>query len=64
MVFTWVPRKLEGVHQDLMQMTGEGMVKGFLNNVGNANKLGSLLEDIHDALMEYQVCIKLGCMLL
>jgi len=32
------------------------MVKGFFTNVKNADKLGGLVEDIRDAMMEYQVC--------
>jgi hypothetical protein len=34
----------------------QGNIVGFFNNVGNADKLGDLLEDIRDAVMEYQVC--------
>jgi len=33
------------------------MVKGFFNNVENADKLGGLVEDVRDAMMGYQVCI-------
>ena len=32
------------------------MVEGFFNNVKNADRLGGLIEDIHDAMMDYQVC--------
>jgi len=35
----------------------QGNVKGFFTNVKNADKLGILVEDIRDAMMEYQVCI-------
>jgi len=28
---------------------------GFFNNVKNADKLGGLVESIHDAVMDYQV---------
>jgi len=28
----------------------------FLNNAGNAQKLNDLVDDIHEAVMEYQVC--------
>lgn len=48
---------LEGVRQDLVPLEEQGDVKGFFNNTRNANKLGSLVEDIRDAMMEYQVCI-------
>jgi hypothetical protein len=33
----------------------QGKAEGFLNNVKNADKLGGLVEDIRDAMMEYQV---------
>jgi len=35
----------------------QGKIKGFFKNVDNAGKLGGLVEDIRDAMMEYQVCI-------
>ena len=49
-------RKLEGICSDLTPLAEQGKVEGFLNNVGNADKLGGLLEDLRDAMMEYQVC--------
>jgi len=33
----------------------QGKVEGFFNNVKNADKLGGLVEDIRDAVMDYQV---------
>ena len=48
-------RKFSSVHQGLTLLAGQGKVEGFLESVGNADKLGSLLEDIRDAIMEYQV---------
>ena len=38
-------------------MAEQGRVEGFFNNVVNTNKLSGLVEDIRDAIMEYQVCI-------
>jgi len=35
----------------------QGKIEGFYKNVDNAGKLGGLVEDIRDAMMEYQVCI-------
>ena len=35
---------------------GESKVVRFLNNVENADKLRGLVEDIRDAMMDYQVC--------
>ena len=48
-------RKLEGVRPNLTLLADQGKVEGFLNNVGNADTLGGLLEDIRDTMMEYQV---------
>ena len=31
-------------------------MEGFFNNVKNADKLGSLVEGIRNAVMDYQVC--------
>ena len=49
--------KLEDIHQDLTLLGEQGKAEGFFNNVQNADKLGSLIEDIRDAVMDYQVCI-------
>jgi len=51
-----IPRKLEDVLRDLTPLQKQGPVEGFFNNVVNAGKLGSLVEGIRDAMMEYQVC--------
>ena len=51
-----ITRKLQDVHQDLNLLAGQGKVKGFFNNIENAEKLGGLVEDIRDAMTEYQVC--------
>lgn len=37
-------------------MEEQGRVEGFFNNVKNAEKLGGLVDDIRDAVIEYQVC--------
>jgi len=52
-----VCRKLEDVCRDLALLEEQGRVEGFFNNVVNADKLGGVVEDIRDAMMEYQVCI-------
>ena len=59
-----MPRKFEGVRQNLATLTEQGRIKAFLSNVGNADKLGGLLEDIRDAMMEYQVCMFLKFLVL
>ena len=51
-------RKLQGVRRDLAVLEEQGKVAGFFNNSENASKLGSLVEDIRDVMMEYQVCIR------
>ena len=50
-------RKLEDIRQDLALLGEQGKTKGFFNNVENAEKLGGLVEDVRDAMMDYQVCI-------
>ncbi|KAF9649417.1 WD40 repeat-like protein [Thelephora ganbajun] len=53
-------QKLEGIDQDLTLLAEQGRVAGFLNNARNADKLGDLLEDIRDAMMEYQTSLQQG----
>jgi len=49
-------RKLGGVLHELKPLVDQGKVAGFFLNVENSEKLGGLAEDVHDAIMEYQVC--------
>ena len=49
-------RKLEDIHQDLVTLGSQGKTKGFFNNVENADKLASLVEDVRDVMIDYQVC--------
>ena len=46
------------VHRDLTLVAEQGKVEGFFNNVQNVDRLGGMVEDIRDAMMEYQVCIR------
>ena len=48
---------MEDVCRDLAPLEEQGEVEGFFKNSENADKLGGLVEDIRDAMMEYQVCI-------
>ena len=48
---------MQGVYQALAPLEEQGKAEGFFNNVGNADKLSGLIEDIRDAMLEYQVCI-------
>lgn len=52
-----ISRKLEDVLQDLIPLVEQGETTEFGNNTGNAQKLDSLVEDIRDAVMHYQVCV-------
>ena len=45
------------VYQNLTLLAEQGTTEGFFNNLENADKLGGLMEDIRDAMMEYQVCV-------
>jgi len=49
-------RELEKILGELEPLAEQGKVEGFFNNVRNAGKLAGLVEDIRDAVMEYQVC--------
>ena len=48
-------RKLDEILQGLEPLVDQGKVAGFLLNVENSGKLAGLAEDVHDAMMEYQV---------
>ena len=50
-------RKLEDIRQDLALLEEQGKTKGFFNNVENSDKLGGLVEDVRDAVIDYQVRI-------
>ena len=46
------------IHQNLTLLAEQGTAEGFFNNLENADKLGGLVEDIRDAMMEYQVRVQ------
>ena len=50
-----IGRKLEDIRQELALLGEQGKAKGFFNNIENAKKLGGLVEDIRDTMMDYQV---------
>ena len=50
-----IGRKLEDINRDLATLGEQGKTKGFFNNVENAEKLSGLVEDVRDAMMDYQV---------
>ena len=49
-------RKLGKILQELIPLADQGKVKGFFTNVKNAEVLSGLVENIRDAVMDYQVC--------
>ena len=51
---TGMNRKLRDVGRDLVSLGKQGKVEGFFSNTENAGKLSSLVEEIRDAMMEYQ----------
>jgi len=52
---------LDAVCQDLTLLAEQGGVVGFLANTENAQRIGGLVEDIHEVIMDYQVCV-LNCL--
>ena len=52
-----IGRKFQDVCWALTPLEEQGKVEGFFNNIDNANKLGGLVEDIRDTMVEYQACV-------
>ena len=50
-----VTRKLQAIHKDLDLVAKQGNVEGFFRNLENADRFSGLVEDIRDAMVEYQV---------
>jgi len=48
-------RKLEGVRQALDPMATQNDIVQFLSNAENAQKLNDLVDDIREAVIDYQV---------
>ena len=56
---TETDRKLQYICDTLAKMKEEQRkVEGFFNNIKNGETLNGLVEDIRDAMMEYQVCLR------
>jgi len=49
-------RELERALKALAPITSQKDIAQFLNNADNAQKLNNLVDDIHEAVIEYQVC--------
>jgi hypothetical protein len=50
-----VVSKLDSILEELIPLAQRGKVTRFLNNTQDADKLSGMVEDIRDAMMEYQV---------
>ena len=50
-------RKLEDIYQSLTQLSEQGRAMELLTDAKNAQKVNSLVEDIREVLMDYQVCM-------
>ena len=50
-----IARSLQDIYRGLARLETQGKVEGFFKNVENADKLSGAVEDIRDAMMEYQV---------
>lgn len=53
-------RKPGIIHLELQLWAAQEEAEGFISNLGNADKLVGLWEDIREAILEYQVCMSLG----
>ena len=51
-----IGRKLEDICQSLTLPAGQGDMIGFLTSAENVQRIDNLVEDVHEALMRYQVC--------
>ena len=52
-----IVRKLEDICQNLTLPEEQGEIVEFLTKTENAQKVNGLVEDVHEVLMGYQVCI-------
>jgi len=52
-------RKLEDISSGLALPAEQGKVMEFLTNAENVQRINHLIMDIHEVLMDYQVCVKL-----
>ena len=50
-----VDRKLDNILKDLVPLSQRGKFTRFLTNAEDMDKLGGMVDDIRDAMMEYQV---------
>ena len=53
----FIASKLDDVLKDLNLLRKQGNIAKFLKNTENVDTLSGMVEDIRDAMMEYQVCL-------
>ena len=53
--------KLETILKDLEPLAQRGKITRFINSTEDEDKLSGMVEDIRDAIMEYQVCQQRVC---
>lgn len=51
-----IARQLKDVHQEIVRLAEQGKVARFLTKAENARKINSLVEDIRQIVVDYQVC--------
>ena len=51
-----IGRKLQNILQELELVAKQKSLEGFLDDPKNADSLSGFVWDIHDAVMDYQVC--------
>ena len=50
-----VDRKLDDILKDLVPLSQQGKFTRFLTNAEDTEKISGMVDDIRDAMMEYQV---------
>ena len=54
---TGIFRKLEDIYQGLNLPGGQEDTTGLLTNTKDTQRVNGLVDDLHEALMSYQVCM-------
>lgn len=53
--------KLNSILEDLLPLAQQGKIAQFLTSTKNMDKLSGMVDDIRDAMMDYQVCPRYAC---
>ena len=51
----WTPRNFKSFSIDLDRLKKQGAIAGLINNADNAGQLNWVIDNIRDAMLEYQV---------